>query len=110
MQSRSETGTAFRPLQKESSDLRAIAGLTANIYFPESITMKSRLGGMLLAAALIAAPSFAFAQNPFHINVAAGAAIPTGDLSDVASVGYNITAGIGFRPALSPLGFRVEGK
>lgn len=72
--------------------------------------MKSRLGGLLLTAALVAVPAVAMAQNPFHFNIAAGAALPTGDLSDVADVGYNLTAGIGMRPALSPLGFRVEGK
>jgi hypothetical protein len=72
--------------------------------------MKSRLGGLLLSAALIAAPSIATAQNPFHFNVAAGAAVPTGDLGDAANVGYNITLGVGYRAPLIPLGFRVEGK
>ena len=72
--------------------------------------MKSRLGGLLLAAGLVIAPTVAMAQNPFHFNIAAGAAIPTGDLGDAANVGYNFTVGIGARPALSPLGFRVEGK
>jgi hypothetical protein len=71
--------------------------------------MKSRLGGLLVTAALLAAPSLAMAQNPFHFNIAAGAAIPTGDLSDQVDVGYNLTAGLGFRPPLMPLGFRVEG-
>jgi hypothetical protein len=72
--------------------------------------MKSRLGGLLLTAALVVAPTVAMAQNPFHFNIAAGAAIPTGDFGDAANVGYNLTAGIGMRPALSPVGFRVEGK
>ena len=72
--------------------------------------MKSRLGGLLLTAALVVAPTVAMAQNPFHFNIAAGAAIPTGDLGNAADVGYNLTAGIGMRPPLSPLGFRVEGK
>jgi hypothetical protein len=64
---------------------------------------------LLLTAALVVAPTVAMAQNPFHFNIAAGVALPTGDLGDVADVGYNLTAGIGMRPALSPLGFRVEG-
>ena len=72
--------------------------------------MKSRLGGLLLTAALVAVPTVAMAQNPFHFNIAAGAALPTGDFADGANVGYNLTAGIGLRPALSPVGFRVEGK
>jgi len=72
--------------------------------------MKSRLGGLLLVAGLVIAPTVAMAQNPFHFNIAAGAAIPTSDLADAASVGYNFTVGLGMRPPLSPLGFRVEGK
>lgn len=72
--------------------------------------MKSRLGGLLLTAALVAGPSVAMAQNPFHFNLAAGAAIPTSDLGDVANVGYNLTAGLGFGLPLSPIGFRIEGK
>jgi hypothetical protein len=72
--------------------------------------MKSRLGGLLLAVGLVVAPSIVVAQNPIHFNIAAGAAIPTGDLADGTEVGYNLTAGLGFRPALSPLGFRIEGK
>jgi len=72
--------------------------------------MKTRLGGLLLAVGLAAAPSVAVAQNPFHFNIAAGAAVPTSNLGDAFDVGYNLTAGVGIRPALSPLGFRVEGK
>jgi hypothetical protein len=72
--------------------------------------MKSRLAGLLLAVGLVAAPTIAVAQNPIHINVAAGAAIPTGDFGNAADVGYNLTVGLGVRPPLSPLGFRVEGK
>jgi len=85
-------------------------GNRGTLYFLESNTMRSRLGGLLLTAALVAGPSIAAAQNPLHFNIAAGAAIPTGDLSDGTAVGYNLTAGIGFRPPLFPLGFRVEGK
>jgi hypothetical protein len=71
--------------------------------------MNSRLGGLLLAVGLVVAPTVATAQNPIHVNVAAGAAVPTGDFGDIANVGYNLTVGLGLRPALSPLGFRVEG-
>src|ERR1700744_1569627 len=71
--------------------------------------MKSRLGGLLLAVGLVVAPAVAMAQNPLHFNVAAGAAVPTGDFGNAADVGYNLTVGLGLRPPLSPLGFRVEG-
>jgi hypothetical protein len=68
----------------------------------------------LLAAAslvtLAVAPNRASAQaNPFHVNIAAGAAIPTGDLGNVANTGYNITGGVGMNVPASPIGFRVEG-
>ncbi len=60
--------------------------------------------------AISAAPRGAAAQaNPFHFNIAAGAAIPTSDLGDVVNTGYNVTGGIGMSIPLSPIGFRAEG-
>lgn len=59
---------------------------------------------------LAAAPNRAAAQaNPFHFNIAAGAAIPVSDLGNVVNTGYNITGGIGMSVPASPLGFRAEG-
>jgi opacity protein-like surface antigen len=73
--------------------------------------MNVRIRGLLVAAGLLVAPALVSAQaNPFHVNVAAGAAIPTGDFADFTDVGYNLTLGVGMRPALSPVGFRLEGK
>ncbi|HEY4130595.1 MAG TPA: outer membrane beta-barrel protein [Gemmatimonadaceae bacterium] len=60
--------------------------------------------------ALSVSPRPAAAQaNPFHFNIAAGAAVPTGDLSDITNTGYNITGGLGLSLPLSPIGFRAEG-
>ena len=49
------------------------------------------------------------APGPLHFNSAAGAALPTGRLGDVADIGYNLTVGIGVRQPTSQVGFRVEG-
>jgi hypothetical protein len=61
------------------------------------------------AIALATLPAVSYAQSNIHVNVAAGATIPTGDLSNFTDVGYNLTAGIGAKPRASQLGFRVEG-
>lgn len=61
---------------------------------------------LALAAILFIAPAL-HAQASF--SVAAGAAVPTGDFGDAADVGYNITAGVGFKPMLAPVGLRIEG-
>jgi hypothetical protein len=58
-----------------------------------------------LAAILFVAPAL-HAQTSF--SVAAGAALPMGSTSDVVKTGYNVTAGLGIKPPLAPLGFRAE--
>jgi hypothetical protein len=59
-----------------------------------------------IAAVLFVAPAL-HAQTSF--NVAIGAAVPMGDAADGFEMGYNVTAGIGIKPPLAPLGLRVEG-
>jgi hypothetical protein len=61
---------------------------------------------LALAATLFAAPAL-YAQASF--SVAAGAAIPMGDFADGANTGYNVTAAIGFKPPLAPIGLRIDG-
>jgi Outer membrane protein beta-barrel domain len=71
----------------------------------------------ILAAALagIALVSFeARAQvstivKPVQFGVALGAAIPTSDLSNSFSTGFNATATLGLNPAMIPLGIRIDG-
>jgi hypothetical protein len=60
---------------------------------------------------LTGAPVVASAQatNAIHVNIAAGASLPTSDFGTASSTGYNIIAGVGMTPKGSPLGFRVEG-
>ena len=59
-----------------------------------------------LAATLFVAPAL---QAQASFSVAAGATVPMGGTADQFKTGYNITAGIGIKPPLAPLGFRFEG-
>ena len=43
-----------------------------------------------------------------HLNVAAGATLPTGTLSDAVDVGYHLAGGVGIQDRTLPLGFRAE--
>ena len=49
-----------------------------------------------------------YSSNPFQIGAAAGIAFPTGDLGDIANTGYNVTVALGYKPALNPIGVRIE--
>lgn len=46
--------------------------------------------------------------SAMHLNVAAGATLPTGTLSDAVDVGYHLTGGVGIQDRTLPLGFRAE--
>jgi hypothetical protein len=46
--------------------------------------------------------------NPWQIGGAAGIAFPTGDLDNVANVGFNVTLAGGYQPRNNPLGVRAE--
>jgi len=49
-----------------------------------------------------------FSSNPFQIGASAGIAFPTSDLGDIANTGYNVTVAVGYKPALTPIGVRLE--
>lgn len=61
---------------------------------------------LLLVGSLVAAPE---AHAQMSLSVAAGAALPMGDVGENLKMGYNATVGLGFKPPLAPLGLRVEG-
>jgi hypothetical protein len=44
-----------------------------------------------------------------HINLAAGGAIPSGDLGQVTNVGFNLTGGLSLSEPGLPIGIRLEG-
>jgi len=61
---------------------------------------------LALAATLVVAPALS-AQTSF--NLAAGLALPMGDFGEGSKMGYNVTAGLGLKPAMIPVGIRIEG-
>lgn len=70
--------------------------------------MKKLIPG-LAALALVFSAGTVSAQSSVSLGIAAGAAIPVGDFADVYNTGYNGTVMLGLKPALSPIGIRVDG-
>ena len=48
-------------------------------------------------------------MKPVQIGIAGGASLPTSDLSDDVSTGWNVTGTVAFNPTLIPLGVRIDG-
>jgi hypothetical protein len=71
--------------------------------------MMKKLSSGLAALALVFGASALPAQSAVNIGIAAGAAIPVGDFADLYNTGYNGTVMLGIKPALSPVGLRVDG-
>lgn len=63
---------------------------------------------MVAGLAIGASANEASAQNPFEIGGAIGAAVPVGDLGDIADMGYNATFLVGYNPAFLPVGLRFD--
>ena len=63
---------------------------------------------VLALGAASASAGAQFSSNPFQIGAAAGIAFPTSDLGDIANTGYNVTVALGYKPAMNPIGVRVE--
>lgn len=74
---------------------------------------RSLFAAALAGIALVSLPFAASAQvskaKPVQIGVAAGAALPTSDLSDGANTGFNVTGTVSMNPKLIPLGIRIDG-
>ncbi len=60
------------------------------------------------AAALALTAGAAHAQRP-QVGIGAGATIPVSDLADAESAGWHGLVTMGYRPAMSPVGFRLDG-
>lgn len=68
----------------------------------------------LAGVALVSLPFETRAQvstvvKPLQFGIAGGVAIPTSDLSDLVSTGFNGTVTVGLNPAMIPLGIRIDG-
>ncbi|HEY4732986.1 MAG: outer membrane beta-barrel protein [Gemmatimonadaceae bacterium] len=73
---------------------------------------RSLFAVVLLGTAFVsfeAGAQVATAVKPIQFGIAAGASLPTSDLSDGANTGYNVTGTLAFNPQLVPLGIRVDG-
>ena len=73
--------------------------------------MRSLVVVALAGVALASLPCGGSAQTvakPVQFGIAAGAATPTSNLSDVANTGYNGTLALGFNSATFPLGLRID--
>jgi len=64
----------------------------------------------LVTAASVGAQSMNPISKPITFGIAGGASIPTGDLSDFAKTGYNVSALLEFRGAMWPVALRLEGQ
>src|SRR3954468_2068034 len=76
------------------------------------VLKRSLFAVVLLGTAFVsfeARAQVATAVKPVQFGIAAGAALPTSDLSDGANTGFNVTGTVGFNPAMIPLGVRVDG-
>ncbi len=64
----------------------------------------------LAAFAFLAAVSAttAQAQRPVSVGVSAGAAMPTGDFGEAASLGYNVTGSVGLSLPAMPVSLRAD--
>ena len=65
----------------------------------------------LVGMALVSAEARAQVSSakPVQIGVAAGAALPTSDLSNGANTGFNVTGTVGINSKMIPLGIRIDG-
>jgi hypothetical protein len=69
--------------------------------------MRSMSRAALALAAIILVPAALQAQ--ISLGVAGGLSMPTGDASDVVKSGYNVTAALGIKPPVAPIGLRIDG-
>lgn len=70
--------------------------------------MTRRLLAVLVAGALVAAPTTLRAQGGASVVVAGGISLPVNELSDEADAGYNIALGLNFGAPYLPVGARLE--
>ncbi|MEO8910923.1 MAG: outer membrane beta-barrel protein [Gemmatimonadaceae bacterium] len=74
-----------------------------------SIIVAALVGIALVSLSTEARAQVSTVAKPVQFGIAAGAAIPTSDLSNAASTGFNVTGTIGVQPSMIPLGVRIDG-
>ena len=66
-----------------------------------------KLSRIAIAVAALAVAAPLQAQTSFAVSL--GAAVPVDNTADVLDLGYNVTASLGIKPPLAPLGLRIDG-
>jgi hypothetical protein len=90
-----------------------------DVHSRGGVIRSTHLGGFVIrhssirviAIAALALPAAAFGQNTSRptFGVSAGASFPTSDFGDAVKSGYSIAGHVGVKPALFPIGVRLEG-
>ena len=71
--------------------------------------MKSMIRGVAIGLAVAMSAQVAHAQAGLSLGLGGGAVVPTGTLADIGKTGWNATVSARLKPAMSPIGFQVEG-
>ena len=71
--------------------------------------MKSMLRGVAFGLAVAMSAQAAQAQSNLSLGLGGGAVIPTGSMADFSKTGWNATLSARFKPAVSPVGFQLDG-
>lgn len=71
--------------------------------------MKTLMRGAAIGLALALGAQVAEAQAGLSLGLGAGAVVPTGSMADVNSMGWTGQVALRVKPAVSPLGFQVDG-
>jgi opacity protein-like surface antigen len=66
------------------------------------------IAAIALSASAVQAQTTMGVARPVSFGVSAGATIPTGDIADIASTGFNVNGLIGYQAPAMPIGFRGE--
>jgi opacity protein-like surface antigen len=71
--------------------------------------MKRMLRGAAIGLAVAMSAQAAQAQSNLSLGLGGGAVVPTGSLADFSKTGWNATASARLKPAVSPIGFQLDG-
>jgi hypothetical protein len=71
--------------------------------------MKSMIRGVAIGLAVALGAQAAHAQAGMSLGIGGGVVVPTGTFSDFSKTGWNATLSARVKPAVSPIGFQVDG-
>lgn len=71
--------------------------------------MNRMLRGVAVGLAVALSAQAAQAQSNLSLGIGGGAVIPTGSMADISKTGWNANLSARFKPAVSPIGFQLDG-